>query len=226
MVSRLEENIRSVRERISAAATRAGRHPSDVKLVAIGKTRPVESLEQVIHLGVNDIGENRVQELIAKQDIIGDRASWHFVGALQRNKVRQVVGRVVLIHSVDKYSLAAEIDDWAARSGVIQPVLIQVNVAGEPTKQGIEPKNVEKLVAETAKLSHINIEGLMTVAPLVAVAEDVRPVFERLRRIYDELASQWSFKWLSMGMTNDFEIAIEEGANLVRIGRAIFSTDI
>lgn len=219
----LTENLAAVRARIADACIRSRRGPDDVKLVVVGKTRPVEALNALISIGVYDLGENRVQELTEKQRAISGEVNWHFIGSLQRNKVRQVVGKVELIHSVDRLELAQEIDRRACVQDMVQPILVQVNVAREPTKQGVDPKNLEILVAELEKLRHIRIEGLMTIAPHVAQAQAVRPVFASLKQSFDALAPGRSFKWLSMGMTDDFEVAIEEGANLVRVGRAVFS---
>ncbi len=194
-----------------------------MKLVAVGKTRSIEALEALISIGVRDLGENRVQELTEKQRAIPDKVNWHFIGSLQRNKVRHIVGNVELIHSVDRLELAQEIDRRARSQDIVQPILVQVNVAREMTKQGIDPNNLENLVAELEELRHIRIEGLMTIAPHAAQAQAVRPVFASLKQSFDALASGRSLKWLSMGMTDDFEVAIEEGANMVRVGRAIFS---
>ena len=218
----LARNLQAVQAHIARAMElrRAGQGP--VELVAVGKTRPVEALLALKAAGVGDFGENRAQELTAKAgpSMVGVR--WHFIGTLQKNKIRLVVGRAHLIHSVHEFELAREIDRRAERLGIIQPVLIQVNVAGEAAKQGIGPENLEKLVAETAELRHIKVEGLMTIAPSVAEPEEARPVFAGLRRLYEAVGATRSFKWLSMGMTDDFEVAIEEGANLIRVGRALF----
>ncbi len=218
----LAQNLQAVQARIARAVEgrRAGHGP--VELVAVGKMRPVEALIALRAAGVEDFGENRAQELAAKvgPSMVGVR--WHFIGTLQKNKVRLVVDRAHLIHSVHDFELAREIDKRAERLGIIQPVLIQVNVAREATKQGIGPENLEKLVAETAELRHIRVEGLMTIAPRVSEPEEARSVFAGLRRLYEAAGAGRSFKWLSMGMTDDFEVAIEEGANLIRVGRALF----
>jgi len=218
----LARNLQAVQAHIARAMElrRAGQGP--VELVAVGKTRPVEALLALKAAGVGDFGENRAQELTAKAGPSMAGVRWHFIGTLQKNKIRLVVGRAHLIHSVHEFELAREIDRRAERLGIIQPVLIQVNVAGEAAKQGIGPENLEKLVAETAELRHIKVEGLMTIAPSVAEPEEARPVFAGLRRLYEAVGATRSFKWLSMGMTDDFEVAIEEGANLIRVGRALF----
>jgi PLP dependent protein len=219
----IEENVRRVRRRIEAAARRSGRSAQAVRLIAVGKTQPADALAAVMAAGVDDIGENRVQELAAKRERLPEQGVWHLIGTLQRNKVKQVLGAVDLIQSVDSFDLAVEIDRRAERVGLIQPILVQVNVAGEATKHGVGLGELENSVAQIAKLRHIKIDGLMTIAPLASEAEAARPVFSSLKQAYDELSAKWAFKWLSMGMTQDFEVAIEEGSNMVRIGRAIFS---
>ncbi len=218
----LARNLQAVQARIAGAmeSRRVGQGP--VELVAVGKKRPIEALLALKAAGVEDFGENRAQELAAKAGPSMAGVRWHFIGMLQKNKVRLVVDRAHLIHSVHEFELAREIDRRAEKLGIIQPVLIQVNVAREAAKQGIGPENLEKLVAETAELRHIKVEGLMTIAPRVAEPEEARPVFAGLRRLYEAAGAGRSFKWLSMGMTDDFEVAIEEGANLVRVGRALF----
>lgn len=217
----ISRNIAHIKERIDKAARRSGRTGQDVRLVVVGKTQPVEKLRAVIDAGVNDIGENRVQELMAKINDIPP-VDWHFIGSLQRNKVRNVVGRVKLIQSVDRFDLAHDIDRRAAALGLVQPVLVQVNVSGEATKQGITLKKLDKLVAEIGKLRHIRVEGLMTMG-LLGQPTETRLVFAGLKAAFDGLAKNQALTWLSMGMTDDFEAAIEEGSNLVRIGRAVFS---
>ena len=218
----LARNLQAVQARIAGAmeSRRVGQGP--VELVAVGKKRPIEALLALKAAEVEDFGENRAQELAAKAGPSMAGVRWHFIGMLQKNKVRLVVDRAHLIHSVHEFELAREIDRRAEKLGIIQPVLIQVNVAREAAKQGIGPENLEKLVAETAELRHIKVEGLMTIAPRVAEPEEARPVFAGLRRLYEAAGAGRSFKWLSMGMTDDFEVAIEEGANLVRVGRALF----
>ena len=218
----LARNLHAVQARIAKAMEqrRVGQGP--VELVAVGKTRPIEALLSLKAAGVADFGENRAQELKAKSGPSMTGVRWHFIGALQKNKVRLVVGRAHLIHSVHQFELAREIDKRAQQLGVVQSVLIQVNVAGEAAKQGIEPENLEKLVAEMAELRHIKVEGLMTIAPRVAEPQEAQPVFAGLRRLYETVGVGRSFTRLSMGMTDDFEVAIEEGANLVRVGRALF----
>ncbi len=216
-------NISRLRGDIAISARKSGRASEKVKLVIVTKTRPVSAIKQVIAAGATDIGENRVQELKEKQDIVTEPVNWHMIGHLQRNKVKQVVGAVDLIHSVDTLELAGEIDRQASKIGIKQKVLVQVNVAREHTKYGISLDNLEKLVAEMDKLRHIDTKGLMTMAPMVVDSESVRPIFAELYACYEELKASWPWDILSMGMSNDFRIAIEEGSSLVRIGRAVFS---
>lgn len=221
----VRENIAWVLERIAAASRRSGRRPEDITLVAVTKTVPVERIQEAVDCGLQDLGENRVQELLAKQPHIAG-VKWHLIGHLQRNKVRQVWDRVTLIHSVDSLELAREIDKRATTAGRRVDILLEVNVAGEESKFGLTPEAVLPMVREVTGLPGVHICGLMTVAPLVADPEEVRPVFQRLaalRREVDALHLPGvDMAYLSMGMTNDFEVAIEAGANMVRIGSAIF----
>jgi pyridoxal phosphate enzyme (YggS family) len=210
-----------VRERVAAAAERAGRDPSEITVVAIAKTFGVDAVLEALEGGVTDVGENRAQEFRDKHAVIGDRARWHFVGHLQTNKVRQVVGAVVLIHSVDRYGLAEAISRRAERLGVVQDVLIEVNVAGEASKHGVEPARAEGLGEEISRLSGVTVRGLMTMPPLAATPEDSRRHFKELAAIAARMGDATE---LSMGMSGDFEVAIEEGATLVRVGEAIFGS--
>lgn len=217
------ERLGEVRSRIESAARRAGRDSAEVTLVAVSKTFPAEVVRAVFEAGANDLGENRAQELKQKVAVLGAGPRWHFVGHLQSNKVRQVVGAAHLIHSVDRYGLAEAIGRRAVSLGIVQDVLIEVNVSGEGTKNGIEPARTTHLAAEISELSGVKLKGLMTMAPLHPDPEASRPYLAELRTLRDDLlASVPSATELSMGMTNDFEVAIEEGATLVRVGQAIF----
>ena len=230
----LATNIARVRERIAAAARRVGRDPEEITLVAVTKTVPAHRVREAWELGLTDFGENRVQEAVAKIPLVvpeGERASdrppprWHMIGHLQRNKVKHVIPLFDIIHSVDSVRLAREIERRAAQAGRVMPILLEVNVAGEATKYGFAPEEVAAAVEDIAPLPHLEIHGLMTVAPIAEDPEEVRPHFRRLRELRDALARRFpSLDWrhLSMGMTDDFEVAIEEGATMVRIGRAIF----
>lgn len=220
---RVRANVAAVRGRIAAAAARAGRDPAAVRLIAVTKTMPAELCAAAVASGVVDLGENRVQEGLAKAAEldggvqVGARPRWHLLGHLQTNKVRPAVATFGMIQSIDSVRLAEAIS--RATGGTVA-VLLEVNVAGEAAKFGFAPEDVGAAFERIAGLRHIDVRGLMTVAPQVEDAEDVRPVFRRLR----ELAMALRLPELSMGMTGDFEVAVEEGATMVRIGRALFGT--
>lgn len=217
------ESLAAVRSRIAGAAVRAGRDPEDVKLVAISKLVEPARIREAIAAGVTDIGENRVQELQEKQRALADvDVRWHMVGTLQRNKVHHVAGRVALIHSLDSRRLAETIGTHAARAGVVQDVLLEVNVAGEETKHGLSPDDARDLVGEVLGVPGIRLRGFMTIAP-AADPGRARAAFAALRAMRDRtVADAPDATELSMGMSDDFEIAIEEGATIVRVGTAIF----
>jgi pyridoxal phosphate enzyme (YggS family) len=221
----LAKNVAMVYDRIAAAARRSGRQPEDVTLVAVTKTVPPELLQEAVAIGLKELGENRVQELLSKQPLLSG-VNWHLIGHLQRNKVRQVWDKVTLIHSVDRIELAQELDKRAGQAGARVNILIEVNVAAEASKFGVAPEALIPMFKELTGYKALNICGLMTVAPLVADAEEVRPVFRCLAGLRRELEALHlpgvELPFLSMGMSTDYEVAIEEGANLVRIGSAIF----
>lgn len=216
--------LKNVESRIEAACTRADRRREEITLIAVTKTQHPPTINEALGHGVTDIGENRVQEYLGKRDEL-ELHRFHMIGALQSNKVRQIISIVDMIHSVDRMSLAKEIEKRAGRIPRIVPCLIEVNTSGEESKEGCAPDDVEQLVEAIAKFEHIDIRGLMTVAEYVQDPEDVRPSFRLLRelgeRIKPILGSPEKLE-LSMGMTNDFEIAIEEGATMIRIGSALF----
>lgn len=216
----LSDRYESVLERVAAAALLAGRDPADVTLVAVSKTWPADVLKDAAGAGVEIFGENRAQELKEKFAVLGDRVRWHFVGPLQSNKVRQVVGVAELVHSVDRYGLAEAIARRARSLGRVQDVLVEVNTGGEATKHGVEPAAAVRLVEEAAGLEGIAVRGLMTIPPRTG---DPRPYFRDLAALRDLVArSVPGATELSMGMSGDFEQAIEEGATIVRVGEAIF----
>lgn len=220
---RMKERLDEVHGRIAAAAGRAGRRPDEIKLVAVSKTFPLDVVRTAIELGVTDLGENRAQELKQKVAAVGPGPDWHFVGHLQTNKVKQVAGAASLIHSVDRFGLAEALDRRCAALGITQKVLLEVNVSGETTKDGVEPLGLAHLAGEIASLRSLRVSGLMTMAPLASDPESSRPFFSELRELRDELVKVIpGATELSMGMTRDFEVAIEEGATLVRVGEAIF----
>jgi len=213
--------LAEVRARIERAARRAGREPAAVRLVAVSKTRPPEDVRAALWAGQRVFGENYAQELRDKARALGGASpapEWHFIGPLQKNKVKYVVGTAVLVHAIESAELAAEIDRRAAARGLTQDVLVEVNLAREPQKHGVAPEEVGALVAALRALGHVRCRGLMTMAPLAERAEASRPHFRALRI----LAAQLDLAELSMGMTQDLEVAVEEGATLVRVGSAIF----
>lgn len=220
----LARRLHEVRYRIAAACARSRRDPASVALVAISKTVPAERVREAMAAGQPVFGENRVQEALAKIEAVGAPARWHLVGRLQRNKARHAVGRFELIHSIDGADLARELDRRAAAADRVQPVLLQVNLSHEPTKAGVDAKGLDALIEAVAALGHLELRGLMTIPPPVNDPEESRPWFARLREARDRASARVgrTLPELSMGMTDDFEVAVEEGATLVRVGRAIF----
>ena len=222
----LKENLTSVEERVAAACTRAGRDRSEVTLIAVSKTKPVEDLQVIYDQGIREFGENKVQELTGKIPEMPADINWHLIGHLQRNKVKYIVDKVKLIHSVDSYRLAEEINIQAKKHGVIVPILIEVNAANEATKFGVRLDEAKQLCKEIAELDSVHIKGLMTIAPNVVVPEENRAIFHKIKDLAVDIANENNdnidMDIISMGMTNDFEVAIEEGATHVRVGTAIF----
>jgi pyridoxal phosphate enzyme (YggS family) len=215
----ISENIKSVTQRIARSCDKTGRPVSEVELICVTKEATVEQMKEALSAGTCIFGENRVHDAVAKHRTVGDKAAWHLIGHLQTNKAKDAVRIFDLIHSVDSVHLAREIDKQAAKLGKIQNILIQVNTSGEASKFGITPEAAIGLLKDIASYPNIRVKGLMTIAPEVEDPETVRPYFRALRELRDKIDGSWS---LSMGMTNDFEVAIEEGATMVRIGRAIF----
>ncbi len=219
-------NLEAVRNRIAAAARRAGRPSSQVRLVAVTKYQPLSALTELYDLGVRDFGENRVQEASEKvADWAHPGATMHMIGHLQRNKVRQAVEIFNCIQSVDSVRLAEALDSQCRRIDKSMPVLVEVNISGEEAKHGFQPGDVFHALPELSRLKNIRLQGLMAMAPMVPEADAARPYFRRLRELRDELKLEFPdhhLPELSMGMTDDFEIAVEEGATMVRVGRALF----
>ena len=215
-----------VKARIEAACARAGRNPEDVTLVAVSKTKPEEDIQALYDYGVRDFGENYIQELRTKHDDLPKDIRWHMIGHLQRNKVKYIADYVTMIHAVDTLPLAETIEKEGVRFDRIIPVLIEVNVAGEESKFGVTPENCVSFAEQFAGFPHIRLEGLMTSAPFVENPEDNRPVFRKLRQLAVDINKKnidnVDMRVLSRGMTNDFEVAVEEGATTVRVGTAIF----
>jgi hypothetical protein len=225
----LSANLERVRERLASAAERAGRKPEEITLIAVSKTRPAAEISTALAAGAVDFGENYVQELVEKHQALADCSpapQWHFIGHLQRNKVRFLVPFCSLIHVIDSVRLAEEISQRAAQIGRVQPVLLQVDLAAEETKFGCPECDLPVVVEALQSLPSLDWQGLMTIPPLGSSPEQSRPYYRRLAQMRDGLAAQGvpdqRLRHLSMGMSNDYEVAIEEGATLVRIGTAIF----
>ena len=222
----LTENLKKVREKINAACIRAGRDSSEVTLVAVSKTKPLSDVEELITAGQLEFGENYVQELCDKVEKVSRPVHWHMIGHLQTNKVKYIVDKTVLIHSVDSLHLAKQIEKEAAKRDLIVDILVQVNIAREETKFGLGAAEAMLMTEEISKLPHVHICGLMTSAPFVEDPEENRCYFQKLHELFIDIREKnidnVDMHVLSMGMTNDYEIAIEEGATMVRIGTAIF----
>lgn len=219
--------ISLIRERLEDAAAKSGRSGKDILLIAVSKLRSAQELDAAAECGITDAAENRVQELLYKQPLVKADLNWHLIGHLQTNKVRGVIGKTVLIHSVDSLHLAEEIEKRSAACGLVSDILIQVNAAGETQKSGVAPELAERLVRDiSGSCPHVRIKGLMHIAPFAEDPEDVRRYFRQVRRLYEQIGEKnippAEFDTLSMGMSGDFEIAVEEGSNAVRIGTAIF----
>lgn len=222
----IREKILEIEQEKAAIARRTGRDPSEILLCAVTKTHPAEEINEAIRAGVTDIGENRVQEILEKYEKV-DKVNWHLIGHLQTNKVKYVIDKVCMIHSVDSLRLAAEIDRRAAQHGLTMDVLIEVNAAGDEAKFGVSPEETEALINDIlSQCANVRIRGLMTIAPFAEDPEEVRPYFRTMKELYDRFGKidhpNLDFRHLSMGMSNDWIIAAEEGATLIRVGTAIF----
>jgi len=222
----IKNNLEIINKKIKKAALKANRNPEEIKLVAVTKTATMGQIEEAINAGVKIIGENRVHDAKEKYKILTAGIEWHLIGHLQTNKVKYAVEIFNCIHSVDSIKLAQEIDKRSKQFGKIMDVLVEVNVSGEESKYGIKPEEVKPFIKNISEFLRIKVRGLMTIAPIVKDKEEVRPYFRKLRELSKEIKSKnienVKMDYLSMGMTKDFEIAIEEGANMVRIGRGIF----
>ena len=222
----LKENLANVEKNIEQACKNAGRSRDEVTLIAVSKTKPVEMLQEIYDENIRDFGENKVQELCSKMEQLPSDIRWHMIGHLQRNKVKYIVGKVELIHSVDTYRLAEEINIQAKKQNVIVPILVEVNIAHEESKFGISAEDAILLVEEISKLENIRIKGLMTIAPYVENPEDNRLYFRQLKQLSVDITNKnidnVFMEILSMGMTGDYMVAIEEGATMVRVGTGIF----
>lgn len=222
----IKENIQRVKENIKAACQRAGREETEVTLIAVSKTKPLSMLEEAYAAGMREFGENKPQELRDKAKEFQSPVHWHMIGSLQSNKIKYVVGTACLIHSVDSMELAAAIEKDAAKKNLIMDILLEVNAAGESSKHGFSMEEVEAAVCKTAEYSHLRLRGLMTVAPYTENAEENRIYFRKMKELLVDINAKnidnIHMDILSMGMTSDYEVAIEEGATMVRVGTGIF----
>ncbi len=224
----LKENLQSVEKTIQAACDKSSRTRSDVTLIAVSKTKPVEMLQEIYDAGVRDFGENKVQEICEKYDKLPNDIRWHMIGHLQRNKVKYIIDKVCMIHSVDSYRLAEEINIQAKKHQLVMPVLLEINIAKEQTKFGVTKEDAILLAEEMAHLTNLKVEGLMAVAPYVENAEDNRKYFQEIRQLAVDIQHKnidnIDMHVLSIGMTGDYAVAIEEGASMVRVGTGIFGS--
>ncbi len=224
--STIGQAISEVKDNIRRACERAGRNADEVTLIAVSKTMPVSDLREAMAAGMIEFGENRPQELRDKQAEITEPLHWHMIGSLQTNKLKYVVGKTVLIHSVDSLHLAEAIEEESVKRGVVSEILLEVNIAGEVSKGGIAPAELEELVRAVSVLPHVRVRGLMTVAPYTENAEENREYFRKMKQLMVDINSKnidnIDMDELSMGMTGDYEVAVEEGATLVRVGTGIF----
>lgn len=222
----IAENLQQVRENIARACRAVGRNPEEVTLVAVSKTKPVELLQEAYDADARVFGENKVQEIMDKFDKLPEDIQWHMIGHLQRNKVKYIVDKVSMIHSVDSFRLAETIEQEAAKHQVCVPVLIEVNVAEEESKFGVKVDGVLPLLEKISQLHHLRVQGLMTIAPYVDNPEDNREIFRQLKKLSVDIATKninnITMSVLSMGMTGDYEVAVQEGATMVRVGTGIF----
>lgn len=222
----IQENIKLVEENIKKACEKVGRDVNEVTLIAVSKTKPYTAIEEALPTGVKDYGENKVQELCDKYEILPKDIKWHMIGHLQRNKVKYLVGKASLIHSVDSIRLAEQIEKEYAKADEIANILIEVNMAQEESKFGITSQETEELIREIAKLPHVRIQGLMTIAPFTDNPETNRVYFKNMKKLSVDINNKnidnVSMNILSMGMTGDYQVAVEEGATMVRVGTGIF----
>jgi len=222
----IQKNFNELINEIDDISKKCGRNTEEIKLVAVSKTFPVSNIEEIIETGHNIFGENKAQEIRDKMEVFqGKDIEWHFIGPLQKNKVKYVAGKTKLIHSVESEKIASEIDKRAANEGQVQDILIEVNVSGEESKHGLKPETVKLFIEKIQKYNNIQVVGFMTMAPFIDDKKVIRETFRGLKLLRDDIQKQYpQIVELSMGMTNDYKIAIEEGATILRIGSAIFGT--
>ncbi len=225
-MSSIKENLEEIRLNIKKAAEKSGRKPEDIMLLGVTKTVDCERIQELVDLGVKELGENRVQELMSKIDVIKGDVNWHLIGSLQTNKVKYIIGKVKLIHSVDSVHLAEEISRRSLKSGLVTDILLEVNAAGEESKHGFSPSELEETLNKIREFKGIRVKGLMTVAPYDENPDNNRVYFKKMRELFVDIKAKncdnIDMTFLSMGMTNDYIEAIEEGADIVRIGTGIF----
>ncbi len=221
----MKENIEEIYSKVKKAAQKSGRNFSDITILGVTKTVDVDRIKIAVENGIDTLGENKVQEFLTKYDTLKN-VNWHFIGHLQTNKVKYIIDKVKMIHSVDSEKLAIEINDKAEKIGIVMDILLEINVAEEDTKYGLKLHEVYNFIEKISFLSNIKVKGLMTIAPFTNDLEENRTFFEKLRKLFidikDKKNDNIDMKYLSMGMTNDYEIAIEEGSNIIRIGTGIF----
>lgn len=222
----LKENLNLVEQRIQNVCRDKNIPRDSITLVAVSKTKPVTMLQEIYDAGCRDFGENKVQELVDKYEVLPKDIRWHMIGHLQRNKVKYIIGKVALIHSVDSLRLAETIEKESAKKNVTTDILIEVNMAREESKFGVFPEDIDNLLYEISQFSHVHVKGLMTVAPFVDNPRKNSEIFEKMHKLSVDIESKnidnITMSILSMGMTNDYEVALEEGANMIRVGTAIF----
>ena len=220
------ENIKQVEENIKQACEKVGRNPEEVTLIAVSKTKPYTAIEEALPSGILDYGENKVQEIMEKYEPMGPGVHWHLIGHLQTNKVKYIIDKVDMIHSVESLRLAEEINKRAAAKDLVMDILVEVNMADEESKFGVKPEEVEAFLHDLSQLPNIRVRGLMTVAPFVENPEENRVYFRKMRELLVDMNGKKidniNMDMLSMGMTGDYEVAIEEGATIVRVGTGIF----
>ena len=224
-MDQIEQNLHQVKENIAAACRRSGRNPDEVRIVAVTKYVDLETTRRALDAGLTHIGESRAQEAVPKWEQLGDRGIWHFIGHLQSNKAKAVAGRFTYVHSLDRFSLAKELNRRSEAAGRSTRCFVQVNVSGEASKHGLDPVEVKEFVEQAAEFPYLQLEGLMTMAPFTEDPEEARPVFRRLKELQRELqqsgASGTALPHLSMGMSRDYQVAVEEGATFVRLGSVL-----
>lgn len=222
----IKENINNIKQNINEAANKSNRNVSDILLLAVTKTVDINKMKFASECGLNSFGENKVQELVSKYEILGSKYDWHLIGHLQTNKIKYIIDKVKLIHSVDSVKLATEIDKQAKKINKVIDILLEINVAAEESKFGIRFEDTFEVIDSIYKLTNIKVKGLMTVAPFVEDKEDNRTIFSKLHNLFIDIRAKQSdnidMQYLSMGMTNDYEVAVEEGSNILRIGTGIF----